>query len=300
MPSIFISYRRDDTSGEAGHLAAELRARFGRSTVFIDVDSIIPGVDFEAKITHALGLCKVTFVLIGDRWLTVTNPGGGRRLDDEGDYVRKEIAAAIVRPEVTVVPVLVEGAAMPAEADLPHGIERLAKLNAFELSNKRWRSDFGELSKIALRSDPRWSRYLRGLPRWARRGVPIAVLVAVAATIAVLLTTESGGVNRRVALFPASSPPVVDVCQHQLQYAVNGTAGPLTCENGELNSLAWEYYEHFNPVVMTLSRFATDGQVINAVCADQRNPQMTMLKERDAYRLAALYNGWQFANVPSC
>jgi hypothetical protein len=71
-------------------------------------------------------------------------------------------------------------------------------------------------------------------------------------------------------------------------------------QTGELNSLAWEYYEHFNPVVMTLSRFATDGQVINAVCADQRNPQMTMPKGQDAYQLAALYNGWQFANVPSC
>jgi len=78
---IFISYRRDDTSGEAGHLAADLRKRFGRENVFIDIDTIAPGVDFETRISQALNACRVTFVLIGNNWLNLTLPDGTRRLD---------------------------------------------------------------------------------------------------------------------------------------------------------------------------------------------------------------------------
>src|SRR6516162_5984301 len=79
---IFISYRRDDTSGEAGHLAADLGKRFGRENVFIDIDTIAPGVDFETRINQALSACRVTFVLIGNHWLNATLPDGKRRLDD--------------------------------------------------------------------------------------------------------------------------------------------------------------------------------------------------------------------------
>ena len=111
--TIFISYGRDDTSGEAGHLAADFRKHFGRENVFIDIDTIAPGVDFEARINQALSVCRVTFVLIGRHWLNVTLPDGTRRLDYERDYVRKEIATALRHPGMGVVPVLVEGAVMP-------------------------------------------------------------------------------------------------------------------------------------------------------------------------------------------
>jgi hypothetical protein len=44
---VFISYRRDDTSGEAGHLAADLRKQLGRVNVFIDIDTIAPRGGFR-------------------------------------------------------------------------------------------------------------------------------------------------------------------------------------------------------------------------------------------------------------
>src|SRR2546430_7627981 len=136
MPSIFISYRREDTSGEAGRLAEDLAEQFGRSSVFIDIDAIGPGADFEQRIRDALDACQMALVLIGDRWLDAL-PEERRRIDEEGDYVRQEIATALERSDVTVVPVLVEGAKMPVPGELPPEISALAKRNAVELSNKR-------------------------------------------------------------------------------------------------------------------------------------------------------------------
>jgi hypothetical protein len=153
--SIFVSYRRDDTSGEAGHLAADRRKRFGRKTIFIDIDTIAPETDFEDRINDALSACRMTFILIGKQWLNAALPDGTRRLDHERDYVRKEIATALRRPLMTVVAVLVEGAAMPSAEQLPPDIAELAKRNAAELSNKRWRYDVNQMCAIA-EHEVRW------------------------------------------------------------------------------------------------------------------------------------------------
>ena len=77
--------------------------------------------------------------MIGPRWLEAAAADGSRRLDQVHDYVRQEIAVALKRSDVAVVPVLVEGATMPAGSELPTQISSLAKRNAVELSNKRWR-----------------------------------------------------------------------------------------------------------------------------------------------------------------
>src|SRR4051794_39861041 len=135
MAKIFISYRRDDTSAEAGRLAADLGRRAGRGNVFIDVDSIGPAERFEKRIDHALDASQVVFVMLGERWLEAALPDGRRRLDQPEDYVRREIARALARPDVTVVPVLVNGVAMPAGEQLPVELVALSKINAAELSH---------------------------------------------------------------------------------------------------------------------------------------------------------------------
>jgi hypothetical protein len=59
--SIFISYRREHTQGEAGHLLADLRRHFGDERVFFDVATIRPGEDFrmavavDANVKRAMG-----------------------------------------------------------------------------------------------------------------------------------------------------------------------------------------------------------------------------------------------------
>jgi hypothetical protein len=178
MPQIFISYRREDTSGDAGHLAEDLEKRFGRRKVFIDIDKIAPGTDFDDRIQHALARSKVTFVLIGKRWLEPTH-GGIRRLDDEEDYVRREIVAAIGREDVAVVPVLVGGASMPSASALPRDMASLARRQASELTNSRWRYDVKRLCKIAQQYDRPWFRIWRGLV-----GRPVLAVAAITVAIA--------------------------------------------------------------------------------------------------------------------
>ncbi len=157
IPSIFISYRRTDTGGYAGRLADALIHQFGRANVFIDIDTISPGADFEQKIREALDTCELALILIGPRWLTVEAPAGTRRLDADDDLVKQEVAAALGRSDVTVVPVLVEGASMPTAAELPPEIASLAKFNAFDLTNKRWKYDIEQLAQLARRHDKWWA-----------------------------------------------------------------------------------------------------------------------------------------------
>jgi TIR domain-containing protein len=95
---IFISYRREETAYPAAWLYDRLAARFADDQVFKDVDSIELGDDFVEVITGAVGSCDVLLALIGDRWLTVTDEDGQRRLDDPNDFVRVEIEAALTRP----------------------------------------------------------------------------------------------------------------------------------------------------------------------------------------------------------
>jgi hypothetical protein len=296
---IFISYRRDDTSGEAGHLSADLGKRFGRENVFIDIDTIAPGVDFETRISQALSACRVMFVLIGNHWLNATLADGTRRLDDERDYVRKEIATGLRRPDVQVVPVLVEGTVMPSADQLPKDIVELAKRNAVELSNKRWRYDLSQLCAIAERYDKWFPRLLRRPRLW----LSAASVIALAGIAAFVVTNSVGGNGtdgNRATLVPATVPPAVDECTHQLLTAVDGTVGPLKCPGNKINTLAWQYYAKFNPLVMTLGRYATEGQVANALCYDLKHSTIgTIPKEVETYQISALYYGWRFVLPPT-
>ena len=58
-PDIFISYRRDDSSGFARALYGELSDHFGDDRVFMDVDTIDPGEDYAAAIERCVGSGKV-------------------------------------------------------------------------------------------------------------------------------------------------------------------------------------------------------------------------------------------------
>jgi hypothetical protein len=79
---IFVSYRRQESSHVAGRLYDRLADRFGENQVFIDVDTIEPGVDFAAEISRAVAACQVLVAVIGPGWLTAADERGGRRLDD--------------------------------------------------------------------------------------------------------------------------------------------------------------------------------------------------------------------------
>jgi hypothetical protein len=141
---VFISYRRQESSGPAGRLYDRLAARFGDDRVFMDVDTIALGVDFAEVISQAVSSCEVLLAVIGPRWLAATDEDGRRRLDDPDDLVRLEIAAALER-DIRVIPVLVEGAQMPRRQQLPEALVGLARRNALSVRHESFRADADRL-----------------------------------------------------------------------------------------------------------------------------------------------------------
>jgi hypothetical protein len=237
VSAIFLSYRRDDSSGYSGRLYDRLRDHFGPGHVFRDVEALAPGVDFVAAIEEAVGSCDALIAVIGRQWLRATTPSGTRRLEEPSDFVRAEIGAALAR-NVPVFPILIEGAAMPSESDLPAPLGSLARRQALELSESRWDFDVARLIAaveraladeqstpraekpgVVDRRDPaevtasRPTRVARAPVlehrnrSAARIAVPIAVIaVLLAATgFLILRPTDHGTAKLRAGVAPAAS-----------------------------------------------------------------------------------------------
>lgn len=143
-PHIFICYRRDGSAGHAGRLYDRLSAHFGVGRVFRDFDLIPAGEDFARAIEAAVNSCEVLLALIDRNWLTRCDAAGRRLLDEPGDYIRLEIAAAL-RRNVRVIPVLVQGAGVPNPEDLPPELSELPRRQARVLSEEGWAQDVARL-----------------------------------------------------------------------------------------------------------------------------------------------------------
>ncbi len=144
---IFLSYRRSDASGHAGRLYDYLAGYFGGSRLFFDVDTIEAGVDFEKRIVSELDHLDAVLVLIGNQWLDVRDKQGKRRLDDPQDNVRLEVQMALEK-NLQVIPVLLQGASMPASDALPEALCDLSLRNAVRLNDDHWKSDCQLLAGI--------------------------------------------------------------------------------------------------------------------------------------------------------
>jgi hypothetical protein len=147
---IFISYRREDSSAWAGRLSDRLSSHFPSNQIFMDVDTIEPGMDFVEAIEESVGSCDVLIAVIGTRWLNSSNAAGKRRLEIPEDSVRVEVSTALKRG-IRVIPVLVEGATMPDAADLPDELTALVRRNALKLSHDRFRAESELLASTVRR-----------------------------------------------------------------------------------------------------------------------------------------------------
>jgi hypothetical protein len=136
MISVFISYRRDDAGGHAGRLADRLVARFGAARVFMDVEDIQPGQNFQQTIEQTIAKCDHMIAVVGPRWLQILQA----RADRGEDFVRHEISVALARG-TTVIPVLVGGAAMPAAEQLPPALAAFSRCQAVEVRDHHFDGD---------------------------------------------------------------------------------------------------------------------------------------------------------------
>ena len=139
---IFVSYRRADSAGYAGRLVDKLKSQFG-DQVFFDVDSIRPGANFRDVIRETLQKCGAVVLLIGRRWIErneSTPPFG-----DPKDVITQEVQSTLDL-KIPILPVLVDGAAMPGESMLPEQFQEISSLNAMELRHTSFDRDVQAVS----------------------------------------------------------------------------------------------------------------------------------------------------------
>jgi hypothetical protein len=173
---VFVNYRRGDTRHVAGRLRDLIVARFGEESVFVDVESIEPGLDYVSAIDKAVASCDVMLVLIGEGWLQASGDQGLRRIDDQTDRLRLEIEAGL-KHRTRVIPVLVDSASMPKSKNLPPSIEGLARHQATRLRHESFRSDadylLNAVERVAAGHDPLPPRTRTRTPTGTPTGTPI-------------------------------------------------------------------------------------------------------------------------------
>lgn len=144
--AIFVSYRRDDSSAEARSIFQHLQNKFGARNVFMDVESIERGRDFRKVLDGQLRNCGAVLAIIGPSWVQSEDASGERRINNPLDFVRLEIARALKR-DIPVIPVLVRGAQMPNQADMPEELRQLLYRQAISVEHESFSRDLGALEK---------------------------------------------------------------------------------------------------------------------------------------------------------
>ncbi|WP_020586230.1 toll/interleukin-1 receptor domain-containing protein [Desulfobacter curvatus] len=138
--SIFLSYRRDDAGPDTQAISDALRQAFGDDSVFMDNSSIQAGAVWPEKLKNALKAAETIVVVIGPKWLQVgTDEWGRRRIDQEDDWVRQELALALKGKKV--IPVLVRGAKIPPSEVLPEPLKTLPQRQSIEIRRDYWNHD---------------------------------------------------------------------------------------------------------------------------------------------------------------
>ena len=142
MPVVFISYRREDAAAHAGRLHDRLVSLLGSDAVFLDVQDIHPGADFRQTIEDTVAKCNVVLVVIGPHWLASLEARAGGE-----DLVSAEICAALAAKRM-VIPVLVGGAGMPSQNELPEILRPLTHYEALEIRDSRFEDGFQQLAAL--------------------------------------------------------------------------------------------------------------------------------------------------------
>lgn len=143
--SVFLSYRRNDTSSIAGPLSYFLELELGPGTVFRDIKTIEVGDHFPTEIDEALRKASVVVVLIGPGWLGKLSFGRSL-ITRHNDWIRFELERARKYGK-PILPVLANGATMPDERALPQSLRFMTKWNALRIRDDAWGEDVPKLVK---------------------------------------------------------------------------------------------------------------------------------------------------------
>lgn len=143
---VFISYRHADGADVSNAIHEEAVARVrSLAPVFIDQGGIGAGDQFLETIRDHLRRTQIFVPVIGENWV------GRRRfakprIMSSSDVLRMEIKTALREhfsspTDMRILPVLVDGASMPKDSELPREIHDLTRFNAMRVRRDRMRVD---------------------------------------------------------------------------------------------------------------------------------------------------------------
>lgn len=151
MPSsacrIYISYRREDSLLHTHQIYDILSDHFDQNSVWKGVDYSPEGGNYLKQIETTISQCGVLLVVIGREWIEGRDEAGNRRLDSPADPVRIEIESALYH-KIPLVPVLVRGAAMPREEQLPDSLKELWSCQAYLINDEYVQYDVKRLMEL--------------------------------------------------------------------------------------------------------------------------------------------------------
>ena len=153
---IHLVYRHGDVDDTAGRIYDRLVVRYGRERIvrnlFGAADELPPDPAAQAYLDQQMARVSAQVVVIGPRWLGgITRPR---------DLERAEVAAAL-RRQTPIIPVLAEGATMPAGAQLP---DEIAQLTLFNAAQARLDPDFDADMQRLLATIERYTPGLTAQP----------------------------------------------------------------------------------------------------------------------------------------
>jgi TIR domain len=128
MPIIVISYRRQDSNDIARRIYEQLKANYGEKSVYIDIESIQPSADYRVHIRQTLERALVMLAVVGTEWRGVRADGSARIFEPD-DPVGDEVETMLANRRA-VMPVLVNGAGMPTEIEIPDSLRPFRYLHA--------------------------------------------------------------------------------------------------------------------------------------------------------------------------
>ncbi len=258
MNRIFISYRASDGKKDADRLCADLSRLYGADQVFFDKQDLRGGLSWRSAIMAALGTQPVVLLLITPDLLGMQHPEGGRRIDHEDDPIRGELLTAQANGAL-IVPLLTEGMAMPAAAELPAALRFLRESHALKLRTEDWSTDLDRLVTdlrehgiAPLKSnEPETRPPRRTMVQRVQRGLTWVGGIFVALVVLGLLLPEDEDSDDAATTVPAKVTDVsgiwwsIDAANRPLrvQLAVNGQAVQLQTDPFPVDWYpAWQAY----------------------------------------------------------
>jgi hypothetical protein len=207
MPIIVISYRRQDSNDIARRIYEQLKANYGEKSVYIDIESIQPSADYRVHIRQTLERALVMLAVIGTQWAGV-RADGSVRIFEPDDPVRDEVETVLANRRA-VMPVLVNGARMPTETEVPDSLRPFRYLHAIAVrSGDEFPSDINRLFRaIDALTAKFWTLY-------AAAYLVLPLVLALLSHYLLLFKFDLDPLYLRIAIATISAALGIGLCFH--------------------------------------------------------------------------------------